>query len=93
MLAHLFPCENTPLVLQKSVGDLLVGGDFSYVSPPLEGQCSILSLCIWLVAATELCNRLNLKSNAGFRTLTRNCCEMVPRSGCTSLGKELMWDV
>lgn len=29
MLAHLWPCENTPVLLQKSVGDVLVGGDFS----------------------------------------------------------------
>lgn len=29
MLDHLWPCENTPVLLQKSVGDVLVGGDFS----------------------------------------------------------------
>lgn len=47
MLAPLWPCENTPVFLQKSVGDLLVGGDFSFclfLLLVVEGQCSISSL-------------------------------------------------
>lgn len=47
MLARLWPCENTPVFLQKSVGDLLVGGDFSFclfLFLVAEGQCSISSL-------------------------------------------------
>ena len=47
MLAHLWPCENMPVFLQKSVGDLLVGGDFNFFVCfilfllVVEGQCSI----------------------------------------------------
>lgn len=47
MLAHLWLCENTPVFLQKSVGDVLVGGDFScclFLLLVVEGQCSISSL-------------------------------------------------
>lgn len=95
MLVHLWPCENRPVFLQKSVGDLLVGGDFNFFFfffflflLVVEGQSSISSLSFisvtWLVAATELC-RLNLKSKAAFRMFTGNDCEMVPRSGSISL--------
>lgn len=47
MLARLWPCENTPVFLQRSVGDLLGGGNFSFCLFLLlvgEGQCSISSL-------------------------------------------------
>lgn len=60
MLARLGPCENMPVFLQKSVGDLLVGGDFLhvFVSPCCEVNAAAVFSFIsvtWLVAATKLC--------------------------------------
>lgn len=59
MLAHLWPCENMPVFLQKSVGGLFMGrGSSWFVSPPCcrrsQHQFSPLSVT-WLVPATELC--------------------------------------
>lgn len=81
MLAHLGPCENTPVFLQKSVGDLLVGSDFSCVSPccarSMQQQFSPLSL---LLGWWRQQSFVDSKSEPAFGTFTGTCCEMVPRS-------------
>lgn len=80
-LAPLWPCENTPVFSQKSGGERLVGGDFSFclfLLLVVEGQCSISSL----FSLCYLAGGSNSKSRAAFRKCTGNDCEVVPRSGC-----------
>lgn len=87
MLAHLWPCEDMPVFLQKSVGGLFVGRDSCFVSPPCcrrstQHQFSPLSL---LLGSYQRQNFAGSTSSAAFGKLTGNDCEMVPRSGCVCL--------